>query len=207
MAISEKTVGRLSLYRRMLYRLVLEGCTNVYSHQIAVRSGTSPAQVRRDLMVIGYSGSPNSGYRVQELIRSLGEFLDDPQGQRAALVGIGNLGRAILSYFSGRRPLLKIVAAFDIMPERVGRTLHGCRCYPMTDLATVVKREDISLGLVTVPAEMAQNVAETYVDAGVRGILNFAPVTLKLSSKIYVADFDMTMALEKVAYFTRQHSR
>jgi len=113
-AVSEKTVRRLSLYRRLLGDLLAEGAQHVYSHQLAHRSGCSAAQVRRDLMVVGYSGSPGRGYEIAGLLESLREFLDAPGGQGVVLIGIGNLGKALLAYFAGRRPNLRIVAALAL---------------------------------------------------------------------------------------------
>ncbi|MFH0939541.1 MAG: redox-sensing transcriptional repressor Rex [Planctomycetota bacterium] len=206
MNISDKTVGRLSLYRRLLYRFAIAGQINIYSHQIAASSGITSTQVRRDLMVIGYSGSPNRGYRINDLIVSIGEFLDDKNGQQVALVGVGNLGRAILAHFAGRRPKLTIVAAFDVAPDKVNRVIHGCRCYSMTKFSTIVKRENITISILAVPADAAQNAAEMLVKSGVRGILNFAPVALMLPTMVYVQDVDMVIALEKVAYFARKNT-
>jgi len=201
---SEKTIGRLSTYRRLLLRSTLSGQTSVYSYQIAALAGATPAQVRRDLMAIGYSGSPNKGYKVDELVASIGEFLDNPVGENVCLIGVGNLGRAILSYFTGRRPRLAIVAAFDIAESKVNRTIHGCRCYPLDELAAVVKRENIHVAIITTPADVAQAVAESLVEAGIRGILNFAPISLRLPPGVFSGDIDMTTALEKVAYFARK---
>jgi redox-sensing transcriptional repressor len=167
-------------------------------------AGATAAQVRRDLMAVGYMGTSIRGYAVEELTKSIGSFLDDPQGQTAALVGIGNLGRAILSYFTGRRPNLSIVAAFDVDPNKISRVIHGCRCYPLEELELVAREHDIRLGVLTVPAAAAQTVAESMVRAGIRGILNFAPAPLKAPAGVYVEDIDMTMSLEKVAYFARQ---
>ncbi len=202
--IPDKTIGRLSLYRRLLNRLFGEGVRNIYSHQLAVMAGVTPAQVRRDIMSIGYSGNPNKGYDLGELIESIGHSLDDPEGQRAALVGVGNLGRALLTYFSGRRPKLSIVAAFDSDPERTGRVIQGCRCYSIERLPEVVREHGITIGTITVPATEAQKVADTLVRAGIRGIMNFAPVRIRVPVTVYVEDIDMTMALEKVAYFARK---
>ena len=202
--ISDKTIGRLSLYRRLLNRLLAEGARNVYSHQLAVIAGVTPAQVRRDIMSIGYSGNPNRGYDVADLVESIGQSLDDPAGQRAALVGTGNLGRALLTYFSGRRPKLSIVAAFDTDPLKFDRVIQGCRCHDAARIPEVVKEQDITVGVITVPAAAAQNVATTLVRAGITGILNFAPVRLAVPAGVYVEDIDLTMALEKVAYFARK---
>jgi redox-sensing transcriptional repressor len=188
----------------MLYNFGIAGNTNVYSHQIAGFCGVTPAQVRRDLMSVGYSGSPNRGYNVQALIKSIGDFLDEPHGQPVALIGVGNLGRAILAYFAGRRPKLSIVAAFDVVPERINRAIHGCRCYHVNSFPEVAKREGISVGIITTPADTSQAIADTMVDNGVRGILNFAPLSLKVPPSVYVVDMDMITALETVAYFARQ---
>ncbi len=202
--IPDKTIGRLSVYRRLLNRLLSEGARNVYSHQLAAMAGVTPAQVRRDMMSIGYSGSPNRGYDIVELMKSIGQSLDDPEGQRAALVGIGNLGRALLAYFSGRRPKLAIVAAFDSDPRKCDRVVQGCRCYRIDRLSEVANEMNINVGVITVPSAEAQKVADFMVFAGIRGILNFAPVRLHMPANVYVEDIDMTTALEKTAYFARK---
>jgi len=179
----------------------------VYSHQLAKAAGVTPAQVRRDMMDIGYNGSPIHGYNVTELIKSIDDFLDAPEGQRAMLVGIGNLGRALISYFAGRRPQLTLVAAFDRDPRKVNRVIHGTRCYPDKRIAKVVKAKGISIAIIAVPASEAQAVAKKCVKAGIKGILNFAPVPLHVPEHIYVLDTDISMALEKVAFFARNKRR
>jgi redox-sensing transcriptional repressor len=201
--VSGKTIGRLSLYRRVLYGLLAEGERNIFSHQLAALAGGTAAQVRRDMMAVGSSGSPTHGYDIQELTHLIGSFLDAPLGQAGALVGVGNLGRAILAYFAGRRPKLSIEAAFDNDPSKYGRVIHGCRCYPVEELMKVVKDRRIAIGIITVPADQAQDVSDKLCQAGVSGLVNFAPVRLLVPASVYVEDIDMTMALEKVAYFAR----
>lgn len=201
--ISDKTIGRLSLYRRTIQKLLAEGRGYVYSHEIATVCGVTPAQVRRDLMPTGFTGSPNKGYSIAGLLQSLGNLLDDPEEQRVALVGAGNLGRAILAYFTGRRPNLSIVAAFDQDPFKVNRVIHGCRCHSMEDLSTVVKAQGVEVAILAVPANAAQSIAEQLINSGVRGILNFAPISLRVSPEVYVEDLDMAISLERVAYFAR----
>jgi redox-sensing transcriptional repressor len=181
----------------------MAGTQSVYSHQLAALAGGTAAQVRRDMMSIGYTGSPKRGYDVRELIESIGAFLDSPKSQGAALVGIGHLGQAIMSYFAGRRPRLSIVAAFDTDPYKVNRVILGCRCYDISRLAEIVASHDIQVAIITVPAAEAQSTADQLVHAGIRGILNFAPVPLRVPPDVYVEDIDMTMSLEKVAYFAR----
>lgn len=204
--IPPRTVGRLSLYRRLLDRLHAEKRQFVYSHDLAHMAGVTAAQVRRDLMVLGSAGSANRGYQVEALITGIDELLDSPEGQKMAIAGVGNLGRAVLAYFSGRRPKLSIAAAFDTDETKVGRVIMGCRIYPLTDLERIVRTEGISVGIVAVPAAAAQGVAEALVRAGVRGIMNFAPVPLKLPAMVHVEELDITTSIEKVAYYAK-HSR
>jgi len=187
-----------------LHGLRDSGVQSVYSHQLASMAGCTAAQVRRDLMAVGYSGTPTRGYDVSALLASIGAHLDAPEGQNAALVGVGNLGRAILAFFAGRRPRLSIVAAFDSDHYKTNRVIQGCRCYPVEDIAQVVRNNRIEVGIITVPATEAQEVADRLVGAGVRGILNFAPAALRVRPDIYVETMDITVSLEKVAFFARR---
>lgn len=201
---SPKTIARLSLYRRLLSDCRAEQIERVYSHELARRAGVSAAQVRRDIMALGYSGTPNTGYDVQALAENISVHLDAPEGQQVAMVGIGNLGRAVLAYFSGRRAKLKIVAAFDTDPQKTGRVIHGCRCYDIDEIPRVMPDEDISVGIVTVPSAAAQDIADLLVRSGVQGLLNFAPVPLKVPKNVYVEHMDMAIALDKVAFFANK---
>ena len=202
--IPEKTVGRLSLYRRILFELGSEGIDQVFSHQLAALAGVSAAQVRRDLMAIEASGVPARGYSITQLSQDLGLLLDGPSGQQMALVGVGHLGHAVLTYFRNRRPNLSIVAAFDVDPERKGTRILGCPCYGLEELDEVIAHHQIKVAILAIPAANARTVAERLVAAGVRGILNFAPRRLGLPSHVYVEHLDITMALERIAYFARQ---
>ena len=202
--ISDKTVERLSQYRWLLEILVDPLTINIFSHQLASMASVSPAQFRRDLMAIGYSGSPGKGYVVKDLAESIGRFLDGNKPTRVAVVGMGNLGRAIVSFLSGRRSHLKIVASFDTDITKSGRVIGGSRCYPQDKLEEVIKRENITVAVLTVPSVVAQSVAERLIEAGIKGILNYAPVPLKVPDGVYLENRDVTAALEKVAYFARQ---
>ncbi len=204
LVVSARTIERLSLYRRLLINLAEKDITHVFSHQLADFARVTAAQVRRDLMYVGYSGSTQRGYEVEGIIESLAAFLDKPEGVGAALVGVGQLGTALLNYFVGRRPNLSIVAAFDISPERIGQEFNGCPCYPMEELEVVIKKEKITVAIVAVPGAKAQQVADSLFAAGVRGILNFAPLRLSVPDHVFVEDLDMTTALEKVAFYAQQ---
>ena len=128
--IPVNTIGRLSLYRRLLLEQLAAGARQVYSHQLASLAVSTAAQVRRDLMTIGFTGSPRKGYAIQELVEAIDAVLARSVETAVALVGVGNLGRAILAYYANRQPV-RFAAAFDRAPEKTGRILHGCRCYPV----------------------------------------------------------------------------
>lgn len=202
-ALSEKQVARLSVYRRLLQDRPAGAAPEIYSHELAALTRNTAAQVRRDLMSIGFTGSPARGYRIEQLIEAIGRTLDAPAGQGAALCGVGNLGRALLDYFTIWRPQLRIVAAFDTDPAKTGRVIHRCRVYPLAELEQVVREQGISVGVITVPAASAQRVAESMLAAGIRGFLNFAPTPLHLPDGAYVEEMDITTSMEKVAYFAR----
>jgi redox-sensing transcriptional repressor len=205
--VPEKTIGRLSLYRRLLVDAKGRGCSSLYSHELARLAGVTAAQVRRDLMRVGYMGTPTRGYQVEELLASIAALLDASATEGMALVGVGNLGRAILAYFSGRHPRLSFVAAFDTDLEKVGRVTQGCRVYAMDDLIDVVRRENIRTAVIAVPADAAQDVADQLVIAGVMSILNFAPTSLRLGPEVYVETNDLTAAIERAAFFARAAAR
>lgn len=198
--LPDKTIGRLSLYRRLLTDHWPVEIPFIFSHQVARLAQVSPAQVRRDLMGTRCSGSPGRGYEVSALIEALGALLDAADPVRVALVGVGNLGRAVLTFFRGRHPRIEIAAAFDIAPDKAGRPIVGVHCHPMERLAEVVAELGIHTAILSVPGPQAQPVLDCLVAAGVRGILNFAPVPLRVPSGVHVENLDMATALEKVVY-------
>lgn len=205
-AVSRKTVGRLSLYRRLLDNLRASGTTNIYSHQLAHLAGVSATQVRRDFMVIGYSGSPNRGYQVDTCLGAIESLLDGTARQDVALVGVGKLGRSVLAHFHGRRPQLRIAVAFDTNPSIVGTTIEGCPVSSLDDLEDVVAEKGIRIAILAVPPETAQRAAEALVRAGVRSIVDFTAIPLRVPDDVFVDHMDITSALESAAFFARQEN-
>lgn len=201
--IPEKTIERLILYRRLLLGLQGNGTNKIFSHQLAAMAGVTSAQLRKDMTPTGYYGSPVHGYDIKQLMDSISEIIDAPQMQNVALVGLGHLGRAVLDYFQGRRPKLQIIAAFDTDPGKINRVIHGCRCYHTDEMENVIKENNINVGILSVPVDEAQEIAERMVNAGIRGLLNYAPMRLSLPNDVYVENRDMIMAVEKAAYFAR----
>ncbi len=203
-AVSHKTVERLSLYRRLLDNLRASGTTNIYSHQLAHLAGVSATQVRRDFMVIGYSGSPNRGYQVDTCLASIESLLDGTSRQDVALVGLGRLGRSVLAHFAGKRPLLRIAAGFDTDPRVIGTIIQDCPVYDVADMERVVAAKSIRIAILAVPPEMAQSSAEALVRAGVRSFVDFTGIPLRVPDEVFVDHMDITSALESAAFFARQ---
>jgi redox-sensing transcriptional repressor len=199
--MSPRTIERLAVYRRVLAGLLGQGLEHIYSHQLAELIGLTSAQVRRDIMTIGYVATSKKGYDVGELLEKIDGILSPKEATHIALVGVGNLGRAILSYFNHQHSALRIVAAFDADENRVDRVIAGCRCHPMKDMEGKIREENIEVGIITVPDWSAQEVADALVAAGVKGILNFAPVPVRVPDYVYVDRIDITTAIEKIVYF------
>lgn len=202
--LPDKTVERLSQYRRTLLLANASGKHHIFSHELAAMLHITSVQVRRDIMLIGYSGTLRQGYDVKELIDIIGKIIDSKEGQKVAVIGIGNLGRAIIGYFSGKRTKLTVVAGFDMNPEKVDRVYAGVWCYHFDRLTEIIKNENITIAVLTVPASEAAVVAEILVMAGIKGILNFTPKPINVPSNVYLEEYDMITSLEKLAYFVKK---
>jgi redox-sensing transcriptional repressor len=203
--LPEKTIERLSQYRRALIKVSSKEKSHIFSHEIASLLHLTPVQVRRDLMLIGYSGSQRKGYEIPKLIHLIGDIIDSKHGQRVALVGVGNLGRAILRYLNKKNSNLKIVAAFDVNPEKVNKevTGSGVKCHHIEHLSKILRKEKISIGVICVPADQAVDVFDSLVKSGVKGVLNFTTAPLNVKQDVFLEEYDMITSLEKVAYFTK----
>ncbi len=199
-----KTVERLSKYRRALLFSFKGGKEHIFSHEIAELLHITPVQVRRDLMLIGYTGTLRKGYDIKELIDKIGHILDTEFGQKVAIVGMGNLGRAFIRYFSGKRTKLYIVVAFDVSPEKIETIHDGVPCYSTARMKEIVQRENVSIAILTVPAEETSAVANELIEAGVKGILNYTSKAINVPPHVYLEEYDMVTSLEKVAYFAKQ---
>jgi redox-sensing transcriptional repressor len=202
-ALPGKTVERLSEYRRTLLSCLSENRNFIFSHDLAARLHITAVQVRRDLMLIGYSSIHRKGYDVKELIDTIGRIIDSEEGMNVAIVGIGNLGRALAGYFKGKRSKLNLVASFDNDPQKINKVISGVKCYPYNDLEQVISELKIQIAIMTVPADFAREIAEETVRFGIKGILNFTTVPLNVPSNIYLEEYDMITSIEKVAYFVK----
>ena len=205
MKLPGKTIGRLSEYRRTLLGCIEEKKDFIYSHDLAARLHITAVQVRRDLMLIGYSSVLRKGYDIRELIETIGSIIDSEVSMNVAIIGIGNLGRAVAGYFKGKRSKLNLVASFDNDPQKVNRVISGVKCYPLSEMESVIKELDIRIAIITVPADFAKEIAGEAVRYGIKGILNFTTVPLNVPSWVFLEEYDMITSIEKVAYFVKEN--
>ncbi len=202
--IPEKTIERLSEYRRTLLVSHKQGITHIFSHVLAGIHGITAVQVRRDLMLIGFSSDTKKGYDVQVLIEYISRILDSETPMNIAVLGMGHLGQAITKYFNGKGLKLKITAAFDIDPEKVGHTIDGIPCHHMSTFETKAEELDISMVVVSSPTQVAPSLVLPIINAGIKGVLNFTSTPLNFPQGIVVENYDITTLLEKVAYFVKE---
>lgn len=198
--VPKVVVSRLSLYLRELQRLVAAGQQTISSGQLGTLLGFSDAQVRKDLGFFGQFGYPGVGYRCDELIRAMRDILGTNHAWNVAMVGVGNLGQALLGYRGFGRQNFAIAAAFDADPAKVGQTIQGIRVQPLAELASTIREKDIRLAMVVVPADRAQEAADRLVAAGIEGIVNFAPVTLALPPHVQNVGVDLAIELEQLSF-------
>jgi redox-sensing transcriptional repressor len=197
------SVGRLSLYLRRLEELLREGVATVSSSQLGDSLGVTDAQVRKDLAYLGNLGHPGIGYPTQELMAAIRRALGIDREWLVALVGVGNLARALLRYRGFAQRGFRVVAMFDSDAEKIGQQVEGVTVHAMDEMARVLATSGAELGLLTVPAESAQAVADVLVASGIRGILNFAPTVLRLPPEMSVVSVDLTVQLEQLAFLVQ----
>jgi redox-sensing transcriptional repressor len=206
-SIPKVVVSRLSLYLRELQHLVRDGKTTTSSSQLGKLLGVTDAQVRKDLAYFGQFGQPGVGYRCEELIAEIRRILGTDREWIVTMVGVGNLGRALLRYKGFAAQGFRIVATFDADSRVVGTTIEGLRVYGLDRLGDLVKQHKIQIGLITVPAPAAQQVADQLVAAGIAGIVNFAPVALSVPEEVSVVGVDLATELEQIAFSVANRSK
>ncbi|OQX77048.1 MAG: redox-sensing transcriptional repressor Rex [Bacteroidetes bacterium 4484_249] len=201
--LPDKTVERLSQYRRSLNNQIAKGKIHIFSHEIASLLHITPVQVRRDIMLIGYSGTLRKGYDIKEMVELIGKIIDTDEGIKICVIGMGNLGKAFIHYMYEKRTKLKIVAAFDINPDKVNKTYEDVFCYHLDKLEQIIKQESISIAIIAIPPDEASPMADRLKEAGIKGILNYTPRPLSPREGVYLEEYDMITSLEKIAYFVK----
>jgi redox-sensing transcriptional repressor len=199
-SIPNPAVRRLSLYLRQLEAFERKGRRTISSKQLGESLRLTDAQVRKDLAYFGQFGHPGIGYRVADLIVELRKILGTDKTWSVVLVGAGNIGRAMSGYRGFDRKGFRLVAVFDNDQSKVGRKLGPFTILPLADMAETVRQQSVRLAILAVPADNAQEVADQLIEAGVRGLLNFAPVSLVVPRKVALQTVDMAVQLEQLAF-------
>jgi redox-sensing transcriptional repressor len=201
--IPEVVIDRLPVYARALKLLEREGREVVSSHELGAQLGVTPAQIRKDLSYFGRFGKQGRGYSVHRLLKELQQILGLEQQWTMALVGIGNLGRAILTYGGFAPEGFHIVEAFDASPEIVGQRVGNVVVRDVKEMADVLRRTPVDIGIVAVPAAAAQQIIDTFVSCGIKAILNYAPVAARVHRDIHMRYIDPVLALESMTFYLK----
>ena len=198
--ISESTIHRLSLYFRALSFLEKENYDTVSSKELAQREKLTPAQVRKDLSFFGSFGTRGLGYPVIELKDKISQILGIDRTWRVALIGVGNIGSALVSYKEFQKQGFQIVKLFDNDQRKIGSNHKGIIISDIKDLEKEIKEDNIEIVVIAVPATVAQYIVDDVLKAGVKAVLNFAPVNLKVPPDVYLRNENMSMELEYLSF-------
>ncbi|MBR4944317.1 MAG: redox-sensing transcriptional repressor Rex [Peptococcaceae bacterium] len=199
--IPEATISRLSVYSRYLTEVEKQEIINISSGEIAEGTGGTPAQVRKDLAYFGEFGTRGVGYNVKQLNQEIMSILGLKKRWNVILIGAGNLGSALSQYRGFQERGFNILAVFDNDMNKVGLKLNGLPIYAINQMAEFIDKNDVSIGIISVPAEYAQDIADILVETeSIKGILNFAPVVLTIPEEVEVRNVDLTVNLEVLSY-------
>lgn len=199
--ISESTIRRLSKYYRSLEQLISRGVETVSSDTLAEMDGITSAQVRKDLSFFGTFGVRGLGYDTKDLKRQIGEILGLNRTWRVGIVGAGNIGKALVSYAEFKKQGFQVCLVMDSDPEKIGRQIGELTVQDTRDLGKLIKKEKIEIAIIAVPADAAQRVANELIDAGIKAILNFAPISIKAPRGIRVKNENTAIEIEALSYF------
>jgi redox-sensing transcriptional repressor len=203
--IPEVVIERLPVYARALDQLLARGREVVSSQELGTQLGVTPAQIRKDLSYFGRFGKQGRGYNVRKLLEELRQILGLERQWDLALVGVGRLGRAILSYGGFYPQGFRIVEAFDSDPKAVGRKIGTLTIKDVSVLEETLREHRIDIGIVAVPAEAAQEVIDTLVATGIKAVLNYAPIAARVPLDVHIRHIDPVLALQGMTYYLKAH--
>ena len=202
--IPRKAIYRLSVYSRCLHRLENNGIHTVSSEVLAKAAGVKSTQLRKDLTYFGQFGTRGLGYDVKQLIEMISERLGTKSLQPVVIVGIGNLGRALLSYRGFAQEGFEVVGAFDVSPSRCWSGNSSMKVQSMEELPKIIDEHLVKMAVLCVPPTTAQEVANQLIEYGVVAILNFAPIVLSVPDEVTVNNINLAMELENLSYFINE---
>ena len=194
-----KNIARLLSYRNSLRKMHELGFETVYSYNLGLETGVSPEQVRKDFSQFGIKGNKKGGYNINELLGTIKEIFRKDELQRVIVVGIGNIGKAILQYKGFQKNMIEIVAAFDIDPTKYKKKL-AVPVYSLDKLPGLVKDMEVRTAIMAVPERVAQDVVNLLIESGIKGVLNFAPTILKVPPHITINNICIGHELESLIY-------
>ena len=201
--IPEVVIDRLPVYTRTLAMLTRQGREVVSSQELGIQLGVTPAQIRKDLSYFGRFGKQGRGYDVKHLLEELRQILGLTRPWSMVLVGVGKLGQAIVAYDGFVPQGFRIVEAFDADPKLVGTKVNDLIVKSVESLPDVLRRQEIEIGIVAVPAASAQQVIDMLVASGVKGILNYAPIAPQVPSHVRIKDIDPVLSLQRMTYYVK----
>jgi len=203
--IPKATAKRLPLYYRYLRILFDSGKTKVSSTELSEAVKVDSATIRRDFSYFGELGKRGYGYDVESLLNFFAKTLSEDKLTNVALVGVGNLGNALLKYHFHQSNNIRISAAFDVKDDIVGRIVDGVPVYPLSDMREQIQLQQIEIAILTVPADVAQDNVNQLIDAGIKGIMNFTPVRISTPAHIQIQNVDLTNELQTLIYFLNHY--
>jgi redox-sensing transcriptional repressor len=201
--IPRKSIYRLSIYQRCLHKLRENDVDTVSSEALAKAAGVKPTQLRKDLAYFGQFGTRGLGYNVEVLSKTISDVLGHNRLQPVILVGVGNLGSALLRYGGFRKEGFEIVAAFDLMPRPRSTAASGPPVLNMAEMPAFIRANSVKMAILTVPVSSAQTVTNEMVESGIQAILNFSPTVLDVPENVVVNSVDLAVELENLSYFIR----
>lgn len=202
--ISELTTNRLSVYLRCLNELSADGAKTVSSDSLATRFHLNSAQIRKDLAYFGEFGVRGVGYYIDELRAQLTKILGLEKEHRVAIIGAGRLGTALADYYGFTQSNFSVAALFDADAAKIGQRVGDVEIYDIKNFADAVKKDKIDVAVIAVPAQFAQSVLEQVAKAGIKAVMNFAPVPLRVEKDVKLKTVDLTISLESLSYFLAQ---
>lgn len=204
--LNRKCIIRISRYKNALNRLKGLGFVKVFSGNLADAAAVSSSQVRKDFSLFGITGNRRGGYNVDDLIERLREILGKNELQKVIIVGAGNIGRALLRYKGFETGGIKVMAAFDIDPGKYSRD-SDIPVLPLEELRNFVRDNDIKIGILAVAEVAAHHVSEIMISAGIKGILNFAPIQLRAADDVVISNINLEVELENLIYFINAQAK
>ncbi|MBS4030062.1 MAG: redox-sensing transcriptional repressor Rex [Clostridiales bacterium] len=203
----KSVIKRLPVYLRILDNLIRRDVEIISSRVLSEETGFTAEQIRKDLAYFGAFGTRGTGYNTSYLRDKLLRIIGLDKQTRLVVIGAGHLGKALTRYNASKNPYVDIVGVFDANPEEVGTEIEGMKIQPIADMSDIIKAENVKVAMITVPAEVAQKVADNLISLGITAILNFAPTKLNVPGNVHVHNADLTIELQSLIYYAMEDEK